>query len=104
MPSSWVAVGGQVSVFAGLVAASLRPGSEVLTAEGDFTSILLPFHAQARRGVTVREVPLDRLADAVATGTGLVSVSAVQSADGRIADLDALREVCAATGTGYCWM
>lgn len=99
VPVSWVAVGSQVSVFAGLVAASLPPGSEVLTAEGDFTSILFPFHAQARRGVTVREVPLDRLADAVTARTRLVSVSAVQSADGRVADLDALRDACAATGT-----
>jgi len=97
-PSS-VAVGSQVSVFAGLVAASLQPGSEVLTAEGDFTSILFPFHAQAGRGVTVREVPLDRLADAVTARTTLVSVSAVQSADGRVADLDALQQSCAATGT-----
>ena len=32
-----VAVGSQVSVFAGLVAASLPSGSEVLTAKGDFT-------------------------------------------------------------------
>jgi selenocysteine lyase/cysteine desulfurase len=94
-----VAVGTQVSVFAGLVAASLPSGSEVLTVAGDFTSILFPFHAQAARGVSVREVPLDRLADAVTARTTLVSVSAVQSADGRLADLDALQTACAATGT-----
>ena len=46
---SWVAVGSQVSVFAGLVAASLPAGSEVLTAGGEFTSIVFPFLAQARR-------------------------------------------------------
>jgi len=97
-PSS-VAVGSQVSVFAGLVAASLPASSEVLTAAGDFTSILFPFHAQAGRGITVREVPLERLADAVTARTALVSVSAVQSADGRITDLDGLRAACAATGT-----
>ncbi|MBA3367564.1 MAG: aminotransferase class V-fold PLP-dependent enzyme [Geodermatophilaceae bacterium] len=96
---SRVAVGSQVSVFAGLVAASLPPGSDVLTAAGDFTSILFPFHAQAGRGVTVREVPLERLADAVTARTALVSVSAVQSADGRVADLDALQAACAGTGT-----
>lgn len=94
-----VAVGSQVSVFAGLIAASLAPGSEVLTATGDFTSVLFPFHAQADRGVHVREVPLERLAEAVTDDTTLVAVSAVQSADGRIADLDALRAACAATGT-----
>ena len=96
---SAVAVGSQVSMFAGLVAASLPRGSKVLTASGDFTSILFPFYAQAGRGVTVREVPLDRLADAVTSATTLVSVSAVQSADGRLADLDALQVACAATGT-----
>ncbi len=39
---SVVAVGSQVSVFAGLIAANLPGGSEVLTATGDFTSILFP--------------------------------------------------------------
>jgi selenocysteine lyase/cysteine desulfurase len=96
---SLVAVGGQVSVFAGLIAASLPDGAEVLTAAGDFSSILFPFHVQAARGVSVREVPLDHLAEAVTDRTTLVSISAVQSADGRVADLDALTSACAATGT-----
>lgn len=85
-----VAVGSQVSAFAGVVAASLPAGSEVLTAGGDFTSILFPFHVQAGRGITVREVPLEELAGAVTGRTALVAVSAVQSADGRLADLAAL--------------
>ncbi len=93
-----VAVGSQASVFAGLVAAALPDGSEVLTARGEFTSIVFPFLAQAGRGVTVREVPLSDLADAVSPGTALVAVSAVQSADGRLADLDALTAASAATG------
>lgn len=99
VPPGAVAVGSQVSVFAGLVAASLPDRSEVLTVEGEFTSIVFPFLAQAGRGVRVREVPLGRLADAVTPRTGLVAVSAVQSADGRVADLDALEQACAATGT-----
>jgi selenocysteine lyase/cysteine desulfurase len=94
-----VAIGSQVSVFAGLVAASLPSGSEVLTAEGDFTSILFPFFAQRRRGVAVRVAPLELLPEAVRPSTTLVAVSAVQSADGRVAPLDALVEACAATGT-----
>jgi len=94
-----VAVGSQVSVFTALVAAGLPAGSEVLTAVGDFTSILFPFHAQAARGVTVREVPLEEIADAVTCATTLVSVSAVQSADGRLADLDGLEHACSKTGT-----
>jgi selenocysteine lyase/cysteine desulfurase len=93
-----VTVGSQTSVFAGLVAAALPDGAEVVTAAGEFTSIVFPFLAQAGRGVRVREVPLDRIADAVTARTDLVAVSAVQSADGRLADLDALAEAAAGTG------
>jgi selenocysteine lyase/cysteine desulfurase len=99
VPPTQVAVGSQVSVFAGLVAASLPAGSEVLTAEGDFTSVLFPFLAQQGRGVVVREVPLDRLAESVSARTSLVAVSAVQSSDGRVVDLDALVAACDASGT-----
>jgi len=98
VPSSGVAVGSQVSVLAGLVAANLPDGSEVLTAEGDFTSIVFPFLAQQRRGVTVREVPLDRIAESVTRRTTLVSVSAVQSSSGQVVDLDALESACADAG------
>jgi selenocysteine lyase/cysteine desulfurase len=97
--SSMVAVGSQVSVLAGLVAANLPDGSEVLTAEGDFTSILFPFLAQERRRITVREVPLERVAESVTARTTLVSVSSVQSSNGRLVDLDALESACADTGT-----
>lgn len=93
-----VAVGSQVSAFVGLVAASLPDGAEVLTATGDFTSVLFPLLARERFGVRVREVPLERLADAVTSATRLVAVSAVQSADGRIADLDAIAAACDAVG------
>lgn len=44
-------------------------------------------------------MPLERIAEAVRPDTALVSVSAVQSADGRVADLDALHAACEATGT-----
>ena len=94
-----VAVGSQVSVFAGLIAANLPSGSEVLIPDGEFTSMVFPFLAQAGRGVQVRQVPLEHLALAVSPRTTLVAVSAVQSADGRLSDLDALVEACAATGT-----
>jgi selenocysteine lyase/cysteine desulfurase len=91
-------VGSQVSVFAGLIAANLPGGSEVLTATGDFTSILFPFYAQSGRGIRVREVPLERIAESITSRTTLVAVSAVQSADGRVADLDALYAASGATG------
>jgi selenocysteine lyase/cysteine desulfurase len=95
---SWVAVGSQVSAMVGLVAASLPAGSQVLTATEDFTSVLFPFLAQAGRGVTVREVPLDGLLAAITPEVSLVAVSAVQSADGRVLDLDSLRAVGDANG------
>jgi selenocysteine lyase/cysteine desulfurase len=85
-----VAVGAQVSPFTGLVGTSLPAGARVLAAEEDFTSLLFPLLAQEARGVEVRLVPLEALAAAVDGSTDLVAVSAVQSADGRLADLDAI--------------
>ena len=99
VPVSSVAVGSQASGFIGLVAANLPGGSQVLTATGDFTSVLFPFWSQQPRGVVVREVPLDQLAAAVTEQTDLVAVSLVQSADGRVLDLAGLQRACAATGT-----
>lgn len=95
---SWVAIGSQASGAIGLIAGSLPAGSTVLTVTGDFTSVLFPFLAQAARGLVVREVDLDRLVAAVTPDLALVAVSAVQSADGAMADLDALRAVCDANG------
>ena len=90
VPDSWVAVGSQVSVFAGMVAASLRPGDEVLVAEGDFTSMVFPFHVQREHGVTVRSAPVAALAAAVRASTTVVAYSLVQSSDGTVADLPAI--------------
>lgn len=95
---SQVATGSQVSAYVGLVAGWLPDGAEVLIAEGEFTSLLFPFLAQAHRGIKVREVPLERLADEVRPGTTLVAVSAVQSSNGRITDLEVLRTACDAVG------
>ena len=64
----------------------------------EFTSVTFPLRAQAGRGVKVREVPLERLAESVTADTTLVAVSAVQSADGRLADLDALARAADAYG------
>ncbi|WP_328772547.1 aminotransferase class V-fold PLP-dependent enzyme [Streptomyces sp. NBC_00286] len=90
VPVGRVAAGSSVSAYTGLVAASLPAGAEVLTAEDDFASVVNPFHV--RTDLKVRTVPLERIAESVRPGTALVAVSAVQSADGRIADLPALRE------------
>jgi len=91
-----VAVASHASYFAGLAAASLPAGATVLVADGDFTSLLFPF--LARPDLTVRSAPLERLPDAVAPGTAMVAVSAVQSADGRIAPLEDLITAARAAG------
>ena len=85
-----VAVGATVSELVGVVAASLPDGARVLAPDVEFTSALFPFLAQAGRGVDVRTVPREALADAVDPDTALVAVSAVHSADGVVADLDAI--------------
>ena len=85
-----IACGGSASVFAGLVAAAVPAGGEVVFATGDFTSVVFPMLAQEPRGIRVREVPLERIPEAIDARTSLVAVSAVQSADGRLIDLDAL--------------
>ena len=90
-----VAIGPAVSAFAGLVAASLPAGGRVLCAREDFTSVLFPFLAHEPRGLRVELVPLERLAEALGPQHDLVAVSAVQSADGRLADLDALAAAAA---------
>ena len=82
-----------VSSAAGLVAASLPAGEgdNVVLYEEDFTSTLLPWRGLARRGVELRLRPLDDLVAAVDERTVLVAVSAVQSPDGALADLEGLR-------------
>lgn len=85
--SDRVAIGSQVSVFAGLLAASVPAGAEVLCASGDFSSMVFPFLVQRDRGVRVRQVPFADLAGQLSAATWLVAFSAVQSATGEVADL-----------------
>ncbi|GAA1224294.1 aminotransferase class V-fold PLP-dependent enzyme [Prauserella halophila] len=90
VPADRIAVGATVAGLLTPVAAGLPDGARVLTATGEFTSVTFPFAAQAHRGVTVDAVPVAELASAV-DGHDLVAVSVVQSADGTVADLAALR-------------
>ncbi|WP_439381995.1 aminotransferase class V-fold PLP-dependent enzyme [Amycolatopsis lexingtonensis] len=90
-----VAIGASASQLVANVAAALPAGTRVLAAEGDFTSVTFPFAANP--GVTVTEVPLELLPERV-EGHDVVAVSVVQSADGRIADLPALRAAAEAAG------
>ncbi|WP_437440991.1 aminotransferase class V-fold PLP-dependent enzyme [Rathayibacter oskolensis] len=97
-PVSQVAIGSQTSAMAAVLAASLPDGAGVLCVDGDFSSIVFPFLAQAHRGVRVRSVPLEALADSVEAGDSLVVFSAVQSSSGALADLDAIVEAAARHG------
>lgn len=91
-----VAVGSTVSTSVGKIAVRLPAGSEVLVADGDFSSLVNPF--AGRGDLTLRSVPLTELAAEVRPATALVAVSAVQSADGRVADLPAIRAAAGAHG------
>ncbi|GAA2572728.1 aminotransferase class V-fold PLP-dependent enzyme [Pseudonocardia hydrocarbonoxydans] len=94
VPVGRVAIGATVSGLLSTVAAALPPRSRVLVAAGEFTSVTWPF---AARGHELTEVPLDGIG-ARAAEFDAVAVSVVQSADGRIVDLDALR-AARASGT-----
>jgi selenocysteine lyase/cysteine desulfurase len=93
-----VATGTSVSQLTGLIAGSLPDGSRVLAPEGEFASLLFPFLAQADRRITVREVPRDRLLDAIGSDTDVVACSAVSSSDGQVAPLRELADVARAAG------
>jgi selenocysteine lyase/cysteine desulfurase len=93
-----VAVGSAASSFVGLIAASLPDDAEVLVPTGEFTSLSFPLFVQSDRGVVVREVPLESLAESVTASTTVVACSAAQSADGRVADIAALVEAAGRVG------
>jgi selenocysteine lyase/cysteine desulfurase len=82
-----VAVGATVSELVSLLADAVPPGSRILTAEGDFTSLLFPW---AARGHVMTAAPLAELADSVEPSTDVVAVSLAQSATGEVVDLDAV--------------
>lgn len=74
---------GIVRVLAGL---DLRDGDEILTSSGEHPGLLGPLAAaRGQRGVTVREVPLEQMANAVSGATRLVACSHVSWIDGRLA-------------------
>jgi selenocysteine lyase/cysteine desulfurase len=93
MPAASVAYATQTSTISSLIAASAPEGAEVVCVEGDFTSIVFPF---AVRGLKVRSVPLEALAESLTDETWLVAFSLVQSANGKVADVAAVLEAAAA--------
>ncbi len=98
VPPSSVTVGAQVSALVAMSATVLEPGSRVLCPEGEFTSVVFPFLVRDDLELEVVTAPLERLADAIDAGTAMVAFSLVQSADGRVADLPAIREAARAAG------
>jgi selenocysteine lyase/cysteine desulfurase len=94
VPVEWVAIGSQVSALIGLAATALPPGSRVVAPEGEFTSVIFPL--LVRDDLHVDFVPLAGLADAIDQWTDMVAFSAVQSADGRVADLEGIAAAAAA--------
>jgi len=83
-----VAIGSQTSAIASVVAAAVPAGAEVLTVDGEFSSMVFPF--LQRSDVRVRCVPVERVADAITDDTWLVAFSHIQSATGRVADIPAI--------------
>jgi selenocysteine lyase/cysteine desulfurase len=74
---------GVVRVIAGL---GLQPGDEVLTSTDEHPGVYGPLSAaRAQRGITVRAVAFEALADSVTPATKLVACSHVSWIDGRLA-------------------
>ncbi len=69
-------------VLAGL---ALGAGDEIVTSDQEHPGLLGPLLAARRRGVTVRAVPLARVAEAVGPQTTLVAVSHVSWIGGEVA-------------------
>ena len=85
-----VGIGTTISQFFGMIAASLPETAEIVFPDIEFASASYPFLVQRQRGFKVRVVPVEDLADALTPETTAVSFSVVQSANGKIADLDAI--------------
>jgi selenocysteine lyase/cysteine desulfurase len=92
-----VAMGSQTSVMVSLFCSAAPSGAEVLCVDGDFSSVVFPF--LQRPDIRVRSVPLADLAAEIREDTWLVAFSLAQSATGEIADVDAIVEASARTGT-----
>ncbi len=88
-----------VSVGMGLVAGSLRPGDVVVVPEDEHVSDLFPLLVAEQRGAIVRQVPFDRVADAITDDVTLAAFSLVQMQTGRVADLASIRQRASDAGS-----
>ncbi len=92
-----VATGSQTSVMTSLVAAGVPDGAEVLSVEGDFSSIVFPL--LQKPGIRVRTVALADVAASITDDTWLVVFSHIQSSTGVVADVQAILAAATAHGT-----
>ena len=99
-PADWVAIGHQVAPFMTMLAQSLSPGSRVLSVDNDFTSVLFPFLMREHE-ITVDLVPLKDIPAHLQHDEKYdwVALSAVQSANGEVAALDAISQAAQQAGT-----
>src|SRR5215204_2432574 len=72
-------------INAALHALGLGPGDEIVTSDEEHPGLLAPLGLARRRGVDVRVVPFDELADAVRPTTTLVACSHVSWVSGQVA-------------------
>jgi selenocysteine lyase/cysteine desulfurase len=76
------------TVLSGL---DLEPGDEIVTSDEEHPGLLAPLAVvRERRGVEIRVVPFDSVADAVGPQTRLVACSHVSWASGQVVDVGAL--------------
>ncbi len=69
----------------------LEPGDEIVTSDEEHPGLLAPLaSARERRGIEIRVVPFDAVADAVGPRTRLVACSHVSWVSGRVVDVGAL--------------
>jgi selenocysteine lyase/cysteine desulfurase len=101
VPADSVALGTSTATMVGSVAANLPDRACVLAPENEHSSNLLPFRNHAHRGVSIKLVPLNELADHVDDSIALVSCSAVQSLTGEVADIAAIRRATQRSGTKF---
>lgn len=81
------------TVLSGL---ELEPGDEIVTSDEEHPGLLAPLaSARERRGVEIRVVAFDAVADAVGPRTRLVACSHVSWISGRVVDVEALAAAAA---------
>jgi selenocysteine lyase/cysteine desulfurase len=98
-PADCVALVPSASVGVGTIAGSLTAADTVVVPDDEFTSLLFPLLVAGReRGITVRTVPFECLAESIESDTTLVAFSLVQSQSGRTANLDGIVNAAKAVG------